>query len=124
MTKKRTIIVVVDDEPDTAEMFAEMMRLRGYEVCKSYGGESAKQLIEETIPDVVVLDVMMPDVSGLDVLKWIRAHDTLSGTPVVMVSAKSLPEDVEAGIRAGATVYLSKPVAYQDIVEAVSKALS
>ena len=57
-------IVIVEDEPDTAEMFAEMMRLSGHHVLKSYGGTPAIALISHELPDVIVLDVMMPDLSG------------------------------------------------------------
>ena len=116
-------IVIVEDEPDTAEMFAEMMRLGGYIVHKSYGGESAITLICDEMPDAVVLDVMMPDLSGLDVLRIIRKDPRIADIPVIVVSAKSLPSDVQAGLEAGATVYLSKPVAFQELREAVRKAV-
>ncbi|MBS1249326.1 MAG: Polar-differentiation response regulator DivK [Chloroflexi bacterium] len=117
-------IAIVEDEPDTAEMFAEMMRIEGYDVLKSYSGGLAKELIADNMPDVVVLDIMMPDLSGLDVLKWMHGQETLKNIPVVVVSARSLPADKEAGLKAGATVYLTKPVAYQDLIDAVSKVLS
>ena len=117
-------IVIVEDEPDTAEMFAEMMRIEGYAVLKSYGGEAAKELIEHSVPDLVVLDIMMPDLSGLDVLRWMRGKETLKDIPAVVVSAKSLPADIEAGLAAGATVYLTKPVAYQDLRGAVGRTLT
>lgn len=117
-------IAIVEDEPDTAEMFAEMMRIEGYDVLKSYSGGLAKELIADNMPDVVVLDIMMPDLSGLDVLKWMHGQEALKNIPVVVVSARSLPADKEAGLKAGATVYLTKPVAYQDLIDAVSKVLS
>jgi len=124
MPDEASTIIIVEDEPDTAEMFAEMMLLEGYDVLKSYNGEVAKELIEKNIPDAVVLDIMMPDLSGLDILKWMRSKPTLEHISVVVVSAKSLPSDREAGMAAGATVYLTKPVAYQDLRDAVSKALA
>jgi DNA-binding response OmpR family regulator len=112
-------IVIVEDEPDTAEMFAEMMRLSGYDVLKSYGGTPAIALIATEKPDAVVLDVMMPDLSGLEVLRFIRRDPRLSHIPVIVVSAKSLPSDVRNGLEAGAAVYLTKPVAFQDLNTAV-----
>jgi DNA-binding response OmpR family regulator len=112
-------IIIVEDEPDTAEMFAEMMRLSGHHVLKSYGGTPAIALISHEIPDAVVLDVMMPDLSGLEVLRYIRRDPRLEQIPVIVVSAKSLPSDIKSGLDAGANVYLTKPVAFQDLNAAV-----
>jgi len=112
-------IIIVEDEPDTAEMFAEMMRLSGHHVLKSYGGTPAIALISHEIPDAVVLDVMMPDLSGLEVLRYIRRDPRLEQIPVIVVSAKSLPSDIKSGLDAGADVYLTKPVAFQDLNAAV-----
>ena len=112
-------IIIVEDEPDTAEMFAEMMRLSGHYVLKSYGGTPAIALISHEIPDAVVLDVMMPDLSGLEVLRYIRRDPRLEQIPVIVVSAKSLPSDIKSGLDAGANVYLTKPVAFQDLNAAV-----
>ncbi len=69
--RKKTI-VVVEDEPDTAEMLAEMVRLGGYRVYKTYDGEEGIALISRLKPDVVVLDIMMPDMSGIELLKYLR----------------------------------------------------
>ncbi|OQY27082.1 MAG: hypothetical protein B6I38_10455 [Anaerolineaceae bacterium 4572_5.1] len=124
MNDTQITIAIIEDEPDTAEMFAEMMRLEGYAVLKSYKGETAKELIEQNIPDVVVTDIMMPDFSGLDILAWMRSNEKLKHIPTVVVSAKSLPGDIEAGLNAGATIYLTKPVAYQDLRNAVAEALA
>jgi DNA-binding response OmpR family regulator len=116
-------IIVVEDEPDTAEMFAEMMRLSGYYVLKAYGSATAMGMIIKEKPDAVVLDVMMPDVSGLEVLQFIRRDPALTHIPVVVVSAKGLPSDIRIGLDAGATFYLTKPVAFLDLRKAVEKAL-
>jgi DNA-binding response OmpR family regulator len=116
-------IVVVEDEPDTAEMFAEMMRLSGYEVLKSFGSTAAMSLIAKEQPDAVVLDVMMPDVSGLEVLHFMRRDPSLTHIPVIVVSAKSLPSDIKSGLEAGAAVYLTKPVAFLELKKAVEKVI-
>lgn len=117
-------IVIVEDEPDTAEMFAEMMRLSGYHVQKVYGGTPAIALISHEIPDAVVLDVMMPDLSGLEVLRYLRRDPRLEKIPVIVVSAKSLPSDIKDGLDAGANKYLTKPVAFQDLNAAVQEVIS
>jgi DNA-binding response OmpR family regulator len=116
-------IVIVEDEPDTAEMFAEMMRLSGYHVLKSYGGTPAISLISQELPDAVVLDVMMPDRSGLEVLRYLRHDPRLEHIPVIVVSARSLPSDIKDGMEAGANKYLTKPVAFQDLNAAVREVI-
>jgi DNA-binding response OmpR family regulator len=121
-TMQKTI-VVVEDEQDAAEMFAEMMRVNGFRVLKASGSGLAIPMIEQEIPAAVILDIMMPDVSGLELLRYIRHEPKLAGIPVIVVSAKSLPGDIKTGLEAGASVYLTKPVDYQDLKDAVEKVL-
>jgi DNA-binding response OmpR family regulator len=116
-------IVVVEDEQDAAEMFAEMMRVSGFRVLKASGSAAAMSLIAAEKPAAVILDIMMPDISGLEVLRYMRREPKLAKTPVVVVSAKSTPADIRNGLEAGASVYLTKPVSYLDLKEAVEKAL-
>lgn len=117
-------IVIIEDEPDTAEMYAEMMRISGYEVVKYYGGLSAVAHLADQNPDAVVLDLMMPDLSGLEVLNFIKKQPGLSELPVIIVSAKTMPEDVEKGLKAGAVAYLTKPVSFADLRIAIDTAVS
>jgi CheY-like chemotaxis protein len=116
-------VMIIEDEPDIAELFAEMMRLNGYHVLKTYTSTPAMTLIAQEKPDVIILDIMMPDISGLEVLRYIRGEPTLAATPVIIVSAKSMPTDIEDGLEAGATVYLTKPVSYADLKDAVDNAV-
>jgi len=117
-------IVIIEDEPDTAEMYAEMMRISGYEVVKYYGGLSAVAHLGDQDPDAVILDLMMPDLSGLEVLNYIKEKPDLSDLPVIIVSAKTMPEDVEKGLKAGAVAYLTKPVSFADLKVAIDGAVS
>ena len=116
-------ILVVEDEPDTAEMFAEMLRLRGYRVFKAYGSASAMRQLALEKPDAVVLDIMMPDISGLEVLHFMRRDPVLDSIPVIVVSAKGLLSDIKAGMEAGATLYLTKPVAYAELIKGIEKVI-
>jgi len=114
---------VVDDEQDAAEMFAEMMRVSGYQVLTASGSQRALQLIAEHRPDAIVLDIMMPDISGLEVLRFLRSDARLAHIPVIVVSARGTPADIKACRDAGATSYLVKPVGFLELKEAVEKAL-
>lgn len=116
-------VVIVEDEFETAEMLAEMMRLIGFQVFKSTGGKLAIDLIAEKKPSAVLLDQMMPDLSGLELLGVIHNDPYLCHIPVIIVSAKCLPSDLRRGLEAGAACYLTKPVAFIDLKQAVEQAL-
>lgn len=116
--------MIIEDEPDTAEMYAEMMHISGYEVEKFFGGLSAVDNLLDQDPDAVILDLMMPDISGLEVLNYIKDQPRLSEVPVIIVSAKTMPEDVEKGLKAGAVAYLTKPVSFSDMKVAIDEAVA
>lgn len=120
MSEEKTV-VVVEDEPDAAEMFAEMMRVSGFRVLKSSGSATAIDLIRRERPSLVLLDVMMPDVSGLEVLRFMRREPGLKGIPVIVISAKSMPSDIRDGMEAGASLYLTKPVGFLELKRAVEQ---
>jgi CheY-like chemotaxis protein len=121
MTISQRTVVVVEDEADAAEMFAEMMRVNGFRVVKSYSSGPAINVIAHEMPDLVILDVMMPDISGLEVLKFMRREPQLAQTPVIVISAKSMPSDIKIGMDAGASAYLTKPVGFLDLKQAIDK---
>lgn len=118
------LVAVVDDEPETNEMIAEMIRLSGHEVVTSFDGFSAMRLISNEMPDLVILDVMMPDISGFEVLRFIHRDPRLKKIPVIVLSARSRPEDIREGIRAGANLYLTKPVAFNEMRAAVQSLIT
>jgi len=123
MAENQKTVIVVEDEPDAAELFAEMMRVSGYRVLKTYSSTPAISLIAQEQPDVVILDIMMPDVSGLEVLRFMRREPQLKTIPVIVVSARSMPSDIREGLEAGATIYLTKPVGYLDLKKAVDEVM-
>lgn len=116
-------VIVVEDEPDAAELFAEMMRVSGFRVFKTYSSTPAISLINKEQPDVVILDIMMPDISGLEVLRFMRRDPQLKDIPVIVVSARSMPSDIKEGLEAGATIYLTKPVGYLDLKKSVDQVM-
>ena len=124
MTTPQKTVVIVEDEPDAAEMFAEMMRASGYRVVKIFSSTPAIGIITTEAPDVVILDVMMPDISGLEVLSIMREDQKLKDIPVILVSAKSMPSDIKMGLDAGASNYLTKPVSFLDLKKAVDELVS
>jgi DNA-binding response OmpR family regulator len=116
-------VLIIEDEVDAADMFAEMMRVSGYRVLKTSSSTPAFTMMSTEKPDVVILDIMMPDISGLDILRQMRKNPELAGIPVVVVSAKSMPADIKLGMEAGAFIYLTKPVGFVELKEAIERAL-
>ena len=123
MTTPQKTVMIIEDEPDAAEMFAEMMRVNGFRVLKMFSSVPAIPMLAHEKPDVVILDIMMPDISGLEVLRYMRRETELAEIPVIVVSAKSMPSDIKVGMDAGASIYLTKPVGFLDLKQAVEQVL-
>lgn len=124
MTSTSKTVLIIEDEEDAAELFAEMMRVSGFRVLKTFNSTPALKMMADEKPDVVILDIMMPEISGLDLLRQMRRDPKLAGIPAVVVSAKSMPADIKNGMEAGASSYLTKPVGFLDLKEAVERALN
>ncbi len=123
MTSTSKTVLIIEDEEDAAELFAEMMRVSGFRVLKTSNSAPALVMMTAEKPDVIILDIMMPEISGLDILRQMRRDPQLSNIPVVVVSAKSMPADIKNGMEAGASTYLTKPVGFLDLKDAVERAL-
>jgi len=124
MNQHQKTVMIIEDEADAAELFSEMMRINGFRVIKMFSSAPAIPIIAQEKPDVILLDVMMPDISGLEVLRYIRREPELASIPVIILSAKSMPSDIKIGLEAGASMYLTKPVGFQDLKQAVEQVLS
>lgn len=121
MQSGQKTVMIIEDEPDAAELFAEMMRIGGFRVIQMYSSTPAISMLAREKPDVIILDIMMPDISGLEVLRFMRRDPNLVDIPVIVVSAKSMPSDILTGLEAGASMYLTKPVSFKDLINAVDR---
>jgi Response regulators consisting of a CheY-like receiver domain and a winged-helix DNA-binding domain len=117
-------VLIIEDEEDAAELFAEMMRVSGFRVVKTSKSRPAISLMSSEKPDVILLDIMMPEISGLDILRQMRREPELANIPVIVVTAKSMPSDIKNGMEAGASTYLTKPVGFLELKDAVERALA
>jgi DNA-binding response OmpR family regulator len=102
-------IVVADDDPSIRSLLATQFEVDGNDVQTVADGRAALAAIEAELPDAVVLDVMMPELSGWDVLEQLRADPRFASLPVVLLSARDLPSDVQHGRSLGASAVLPKP---------------
>jgi len=120
-TKKR--LLVVDDHEDNVEVLKARLEARGYEVRGAQDGEAALEAVQEWVPDLVLLDVMMPKVDGLEVVRRIKANDSLPFIPVIMQTALDSTERMVAGFEAGADDYVTKPINFQELEARVKSLL-
>ncbi|WP_433208330.1 response regulator transcription factor [Nocardia sp. CA-107356] len=107
-------VLVVDDEPVLAEMLSMALRYEGWDVGTAGDGRTAVTMARETRPDVAVLDVMLPDMTGLEVLGKLRAQ--VPHLPVLLLTAKDSVEDRIAGLTAGGDDYVTKPFSIEEVV--------
>jgi two-component system alkaline phosphatase synthesis response regulator PhoP len=115
-------ILVVDDEADTVELIRFTLRTAGFELDEALDGASAVDKISNENYDVILLDIMMPDLSGFDVLQQLHANE-IKVPPVVFLTARKNEEDKEFGHSLGASSYLTKPAKRGDLLDAIEKAL-
>jgi CheY-like chemotaxis protein len=120
MNAKR-IVLVIDDEHAFCDVVAEILSNNGYEVEKAYDVVQAQSIIQNTRPDLILVDIMMPGVDGLSFIRQLRCDPCHTETPVIVASAKSTPEDYDDAIRAGANDFLIKPFSASTLRNMIDK---
>src|SRR6478752_3027976 len=103
-------VLVVDDNFVNVKLLEELLKSASYEVATAMSGEAALEKVVQSRPDIVLLDVMMPDMDGYEVCRRIRQNKKTARVPVIMITALDKPGDREMGLAAGANDFLSKPV--------------
>jgi two-component system, cell cycle response regulator len=107
-------ILVVDDNLDNVEIISTRLRYRGYEIVEAHNGKEALAAFEQQAPDLVLLDVMLPDINGYDIARRLKSSNE-SFTPVILVTALGDTQDKVAGLDAGADDYLTKPINFPEL---------
>ena len=116
-------ILVVDDSPANVEILQMRLQAQGYEIKTAADGEEALAAVREHRPDLILLDVMMPKLDGIEVCRRLRADPAVPFMPIILVTAKSDTKDVVAGLDAGGDEYLTKPVDQAALVGRVKSML-
>ena len=115
-----TTVLVVDDEPIVREVVVRYLEREGYTTLEAGDGEAARSLVEQQSPDLVVLDVMLPGVDGLELCRWIRSRTEL---PVIMLTARGDEADRIVGLELGADDYVTKPFSPRELAARVRTVL-
>ena len=119
-----TKILIAEDEPDIRELVAFTLRFAGYEVVAASNGEEAVEQARRELPDLILMDVRMPRLTGYDACKLMKADPALQDVPVVFLSAKGQDAEIQTGISAGAEEYLLKPFAPDHLTQRVKAILA
>ena len=118
-----SVILVVDDNQENVDIARQMLLSRGFEVRVAYNGPSALTSVEQQRPDLILLDIMMPQMSGMEVLDRLRANPATAGVPVILVTAKDQDEDLLAGYKYGADYYITKPFSAKQLLYGIGLVL-
>jgi DNA-binding response OmpR family regulator len=120
-TKK---ILVVDDDPYILMSLEFLMKKNGFDVMVARNGTEALEIVEKQVPDIVLLDIMMPDVDGYAICKHIKSSKKLKEAKVVFMSAKSKETDIQKGYDLGASLYVTKPFSTRQLLIQVQELIS
>lgn len=116
-------ILVVDDEPDVVLIVKTTLQAEGYDVASATNGKDALEEAFETRPDLIVLDVMMPGMTGFDVLRELKAHEKTATVPVVMLTGVSDKKKIQEALESGIDYFVVKPFDFDDLLSKIKQAL-
>lgn len=114
-------ILVVDDDPYILMSLEFLMKKNGYDVMVARNGTEALDIVEKQLPDIVLLDIMMPDVDGYEICKYIKASKKLKSAKVVFMSAKTKEVDIRKGYDLGASLYITKPFSTREMMKQIKE---
>jgi two-component system phosphate regulon response regulator PhoB len=114
------VVLIADDDPDILTMVQLRLERSGYTVLAARNGREAVELAERHLPDLVVLDVSMPELTGLEALVALKGVPLTQSIPVILLTARATQQDIEIGLAAGAAEYMVKPFSPQELAARVS----
>lgn len=123
MKTTKSKILIVDDDPNILLSVEFLLVKNGYDVLVARNGIEAIEIIEDTIPDIVLLDIMMPDVDGYVICEFIKKNERTKNTKVIFLSAKSREADIDFGYEIGADLYMIKPFSTRTLLEKINELL-
>ncbi len=116
----KTVMIVEDNELNM-KLFHDLLTAHGYETLQTNNGLNAMELAREHMPDLILMDIQLPEVSGIDVIKWIKEDESLRKIPVIAVTAFAMKGDEERIRDAGCEGYISKPISVGPFLESISQ---
>jgi two-component system cell cycle response regulator DivK len=118
----KTILIVEDSELNM-RLFHDLLEAHGYNVLQTRDGMEALKLVRHHTLDLILMDIQLPDISGLDVIKWIRADDDLKAIPIIVVTAFAMRGDKERISAGGCDAYIAKPISIDSFIDTVKRTI-
>jgi len=121
---KRRKLLVVDDEKDFVGFISERLEAKGFDILKAFDGKEGLGMAQSERPDLIILDVAMPEMNGYDVCRNLKTDENYKNIPIIMLTAKFQPNDIEFGKEMGSDAYLTKPLELEMLLSTVNALLS
>jgi two-component system, cell cycle response regulator DivK len=119
-TMQKTVLVVEDNELNM-KLFNDLLEAHGYRVVQTRDGLSALEMARKHMPDLILMDIQLPEVSGIEVTKWLKEDDELKAIPVIAVTAFAMKGDEQKIREGGCEAYISKPISVMSFLQTVDK---
>ena len=116
-------ILIIDDEQDIVELLSYNLEKEGFSIVKTYDGEAALELVRSQKPDLIILDLMLPKMNGIDVCRALRSNPETARLPIIMLTAKGDEVDKIIGLEIGADDYITKPFSVKELIARVRRIL-
>ncbi|MDH3702509.1 MAG: response regulator [Alphaproteobacteria bacterium] len=117
-------VLVVEDNDLNMKLFHDLLEAQGYDVLQTRDGMEALKIAREHVPDLILMDIQLPEVSGLEVTKWLKEDESLRTIPVIAVTAFAMKGDEEKIREGGCEAYIAKPISVTNFLETVAKYLN
>ena len=121
MAKER--VLVVDDERDFIDVISERLGAKGFDILRAFDGKEGLERAHSDKPDLIILDIAMPEMNGYDVCRKLKIDENFKDTPIIILTAKFQPSDIRFGMEMGADAYLTKPLELELLLHTVNTLL-
>ena len=121
---RNTKILIVDDTPENISLLTEMLQMQGYQILAANDGQRSIKIATHMLPDLILLDIMMPDMNGYETCQILKSQEQTRNIPVVFISAKSEIEDVLMGFSVGGADYINKPFHEEEVYARIKSLIS
>jgi len=120
---KEKKIVLIDDNVSFVDVLGRFLKIKTFKVFVAYDGNEGIEVVSKYMPHVILLDIMMPGISGYEVCKKIKKDEKMKHIPIIFLTVRARPEDIEKGYKLGAVSYITKPFNYPELMEGINKVL-
>lgn len=121
--REKKLILIVEDNDLNLKLFRDLLEAHGYETIETREGKEALAIAKSKYPDLILMDIQLPEISGLDVTKKLKADPSICDIPIVAVTAFAMKDDEDKILRAGCEAYISKPISISHFLETVRRFL-